>query len=68
MGLTVEVHIDLQTVICQVPSVSRESVAAAKLQHPADASSTVWGRQFRLDSRAQRLVVALPTSDNPTAP
>jgi hypothetical protein len=28
---TVKVDIDLQTVICQVPSVSRESVAAAKL-------------------------------------
>jgi hypothetical protein len=41
MFTTVEVDIDLQTVICQVPSVSsRESVAAAKLQQPADASAT----------------------------
>jgi hypothetical protein len=46
MSGTVEVNIDLQTVICQVPSVSRESVAAAKLQQPADASSTIWGLQF----------------------
>jgi hypothetical protein len=43
----VEVNIDLQTVICQVPSVSRESVAAAKLQQPADASSTIWGLRFK---------------------
>jgi hypothetical protein len=45
MGTTVQVNIDLQTVICQVPSVSRESVAAAKLQQPADASLTIWWRQ-----------------------
>jgi hypothetical protein len=45
MFTTVEVNIDLQTVICQVPSVSRESVAAAKLQQPADASLTIWWRQ-----------------------
>jgi hypothetical protein len=35
---------DLTTVICQEPSVSRESVAAAKLQDPADASLTIWWR------------------------
>jgi len=33
-------------VICHEPSVSRESVAAAKLQDPADASLNIWGRQF----------------------
>ena len=37
---------DLQTVICLEPSVSRESVAAAKLQDPADASLTIWWRPF----------------------
>jgi hypothetical protein len=41
MSTTVRVHLDLQTVICQVPSVSRESGAAAKLQQPADASLTI---------------------------
>jgi hypothetical protein len=43
--MTSQAHIDLQTVICQVPSVSRESVAAAKLQHPPDASLSIWWRQ-----------------------
>jgi hypothetical protein len=38
---TVQVDLDLQTVICQVPSVSRESGAAAKLKQPADASLTI---------------------------
>jgi hypothetical protein len=33
--------VDLTTVICHEPSVSRESVAAAKLQDPADASLTI---------------------------
>ncbi len=47
MFTTVKVDIDLETVICQVPSVSRQSVAAAKLQLPADASLTIWGRQFK---------------------
>jgi hypothetical protein len=45
IGLTlstaVRVSVDLQTVICQEPSVSRESVAAPKLPHPADASLTI---------------------------
>jgi hypothetical protein len=41
MSITVQVNLDLQTVICQVPSVSRESGAAAKLQQPADASLTI---------------------------
>jgi hypothetical protein len=36
----------LTTVICHEPSVSRASVAAAKLQDPADASLTIWWRQF----------------------
>jgi len=40
------VAIDQTTVICHEPSVSRASVAAAKLQDPADASLTIWWRQF----------------------
>jgi hypothetical protein len=40
------IEIDLQTVICQVPSVSRAIVAAAKLQKPADASKTLRWRPF----------------------
>ena len=40
-------RIDLQTVICQGPSVSREVVAAAKLQLPADASMTLRWRPFQ---------------------
>jgi hypothetical protein len=40
------VTVDLQTVICQVPSGSRESVAAAKLQQPAYASRTLRWRPF----------------------
>jgi hypothetical protein len=47
MRATVQVDIDLQTVICQVPSVSRESGAAAKLQQPADASLTICWCQFK---------------------
>jgi hypothetical protein len=35
------VAIDLQTVICQVPSVSRAIEAAAKLLEPAEASKTL---------------------------
>jgi hypothetical protein len=35
---------DLTTVICQEPSVSRASVADAKLKDPADASLTIWWR------------------------
>ncbi len=35
-------RVDLTTVICHEPSVSRASVAAAKLQDPADASLTIW--------------------------
>jgi hypothetical protein len=38
--------VDPMTVICHEPSVSRESVAAAKLQDPADASLTIWWRPF----------------------
>jgi len=38
--------IDPGTVICHEPSVSRASVADAKLQDPADASLTIWWRQF----------------------
>jgi hypothetical protein len=38
--------VDQIRVICQEPSVSRESVAAAKLQDPADASLTIWWRPF----------------------
>jgi hypothetical protein len=33
-------------VICHEPSVSRASVAAAKLQDPADASLTIWWHPF----------------------
>jgi hypothetical protein len=47
MGTAVKVGVDLQTVICQEPSVSRESVAGTKLQHPADASLTIWWSQFK---------------------
>jgi hypothetical protein len=47
MGTAIGLEIDLQTVICQEPSVSRESVAAAKLKHPSDASLTIWGRRFK---------------------
>jgi hypothetical protein len=47
MSATVRVDLDLQTVICQVPSVSRESGAAAKLQQPADASLTICWCQFK---------------------
>ena len=47
MGITVSVKIDLQTVICQVLSVSRDSVAAAKLQQPSDTSLTIWWLPFK---------------------
>jgi hypothetical protein len=40
------IRLDMQTVICQVPSGSRDSVAAAKLQLPADASMTLRWRPF----------------------
>jgi hypothetical protein len=39
--------IDLTTVICHEPSVSRASGAAAKLVHPADASLTSCGTAFK---------------------
>jgi hypothetical protein len=42
----VTVRFDLTTVICQEPSVSRECGTPAKLQHPADASSSICWRQF----------------------
>jgi hypothetical protein len=38
--------VDLKKVICHEPSVSRASVADAKLKDPADASLTIWWRQF----------------------
>ena len=38
--------VDQTPVICHEPSVSRESVAAAKLQDPADASLTIWWQPF----------------------
>jgi hypothetical protein len=41
------IRLDIQTVICQVPSGSRDSVAAAKLQLPADASMTLRWRPFK---------------------
>jgi hypothetical protein len=47
VSTTVLVRIDLQTVICQEPSVSRGNVAGTKLQQPADASVTIWWRQFK---------------------
>jgi hypothetical protein len=47
VGTAVKVGVDLQTVICQEPSVSRESVAGTQLQHPADASLTIWWRPFK---------------------
>jgi hypothetical protein len=47
VSITVRSDLDLQTVICQVPSVSRESGAAAKLQQPADASLTICWCQFK---------------------
>jgi hypothetical protein len=46
MGTAVGVEFDLKTVICQERSVSRESVAGTQLQPPADASLTIWWRQF----------------------
>jgi hypothetical protein len=46
MSNAARVGVDLQTVICQVPSVSRESGADAKLQQPADASLTICWCQF----------------------
>ena len=47
VSTTVLVRIDLQTVICQEPSVSRGSVAGTMLQQPADASVSIWWRQFK---------------------
>jgi hypothetical protein len=47
MGACLKVGIDLQTVICNEPSVSRESGAATKLNHPADASLTIWWCPFK---------------------
>jgi hypothetical protein len=41
------VSLELRATTCQVPSVSRESAPAAKLQHPADASATIGWRQFK---------------------
>ncbi|GLH78888.1 hypothetical protein SSBR45G_37970 [Bradyrhizobium sp. SSBR45G] len=38
--------VDLSSVICHEPRVSRASVADAKLKEPADASLTIWWRQF----------------------
>jgi hypothetical protein len=38
--------VDPPKVICHEPSVSRASVADAKLKDPADASLTIWWRQF----------------------
>jgi hypothetical protein len=38
--------VDPGQVICHEPCVSRASVADAKLQDPADASLTIWWRQF----------------------
>jgi hypothetical protein len=38
--------VDPRAVICHERSVSRASVAAAKLQDPADASLTIWWRPF----------------------
>jgi hypothetical protein len=46
LGTAIKVGFDLQTVICQEPSVSRESVAGTKLLQPADASLTIWWRQL----------------------
>jgi hypothetical protein len=58
MGTAVQVGFDLQTVICQEPSVSRESVAGTKLLQPADASltMTIWWRQSlgSITSQAQQ--------------
>ena len=47
MNAAVVAGLDLQTVICDEPTVSRESVAATKLKQPADASVTIWWRQFK---------------------
>lgn len=57
------VRLDLQTVICQGPSGSRYSVAAAKLQLPADASMTLCWRPLALankgvDTRALQAYLA----------
>jgi hypothetical protein len=47
VGTAVEVGIDHRTLICHEPSLSRGSVAGTKLQHPADASLTIWWREFK---------------------
>jgi hypothetical protein len=41
------VSVELRTITCQVPSVSRESAPAAKLHQPADASANIGWRQFK---------------------
>ncbi len=46
VGHCSSIDVDRTTVICQEPSVSRASGAAAKLQDPADASLTIWWRPF----------------------
>jgi hypothetical protein len=46
VGRNLSYAIDQTTVICHEPSVSRASVAAAKLKDPADASLTIWWRPF----------------------
>jgi hypothetical protein len=42
----VQVEVDLTTVICHEPSVSRECGTHAKLQHHADGYSTICWRPF----------------------
>jgi hypothetical protein len=56
MTAVLTVSLDLQTVICQVPSVSRAIVAAAKLQEPAEASKTL-----RWPPLAVMALLAVPT-------
>lgn len=48
------------TVICHEPSVSRESVAAAKLQDPVDASLNIWWLPFAQDRRTNAMHRCLP--------
>jgi hypothetical protein len=44
---TFGVSLEFRAITCQVPSVSRESAPAAKLQQPEDASATIGWRQFK---------------------
>ena len=46
LSASVWMSVDIRTVTCQVPSASRDSAPAAKLQLPEDRSVTIGWRQF----------------------